>query len=483
MLNLLPAKVQKTARDLQRRVQDTHKSLVGVSQPSVTPEAVPFLDPIDEIVEESPPRMLFGAHYIVVAMFLSLLFVTAVVKVDVVVAGAGRVSTVTPPIVMQAIERAIIRELPIKAGDVVTKGEVLATLDPTFAQADLSSLTAQQRTFTAQVKRLEAEEAGEVYDPGESPNADEVLQKSLFDQRQAQYASRIRIFDEEIARRKANARTTDDHRISQAKQLEIAKDVEHMRSEMAQKQVGSKLNLLEAQASRMRIEQDLTDTVNRSSEVAHDLQSKDAERQAFIDEWRHQILDQLITARTELTKISESASKASLLKDLVVLTAPEDGVVLEVIRRGVGSVVREAEPIVTMVQSNATLEGDITINSADIGYVQAGDQVVVKVDAFPYQRHGFLHGKLVSVSEESFSTNSGTSDGVVPTMPMGSTQSGAFHRGRVSFDATTLEDMPEGARLIPGMTLRAEIRVGARSVLSFFLSPITRVFGESIREP
>ena len=146
MLNLLPAKVQKTARDLQRRVQDTHKSLVGVSQPSVTPEAVPFLDPIDEIVEESPPRMLFGAHYIVVAMFLSLLFVTAVVKVDVVVAGSGRVSTVTPPIVMQAIERAIIRELPIKAGDVVTKGQVLATLDPTFAQADLSSLTAQQRT-------------------------------------------------------------------------------------------------------------------------------------------------------------------------------------------------------------------------------------------------------------------------------------------------------------------------------------------------
>jgi HlyD family secretion protein len=271
--------------------------------------------------------------------------------------------------------------------------------------------------------------------------------------------------------------------VSQAKQLEIAKDVEKMRLEMAQKQVGSKLNLLEAQASRLRIEQDLTDTVNRGAEVTHDLQSKEAERQAFIDEWRHQILDQLVAARTEATKASEGMSKASLIKDLVVLTAPEDGVVLEVIRRGVGSVVREAEPIVTVVQSSAKLEGEITINSADIGYIQPGDEVVVKVDAFPYQRHGFLHGKLASISEESFATNGSGPDGVVPKMPMGSEEAGAFHRGRVEFESTKLEELPEGARLIPGMTLRAEIKVGKRSVLSYFLNPITRVFGESIREP
>jgi hypothetical protein len=33
------------------------------------------------------------------------------------------------------------------------------------------------------------------------------------------------------------------------------------------------------------------------------------------------------------------------------------------------------------------------------------------------------------------------------------------------------------------MTLSAEINVGSRSVLGFFLSPITRVLHESIREP
>ena len=89
----------------------------------------------------------------------------------------------------------------------------------------------------------------------------------------------------------------------------------------------------------------------------------------------------------------------------------------------------------------------------------------------------------MSVSEESFGTNGSGSDGVVPKMPMGSTEAGAFHRGRVEFTNMQLEDLPEGSRLIPGMTLRAEIKVGKRSVLSYFLNPITRVFGESIREP
>jgi HlyD family secretion protein len=483
MLNLLPARVQKTAREVQKRVQDASNRLVGVSQPSVMPEAIPFLDPIDEIVAEAPPKYLRSIHYVVAGMFVTLIVVTALLKVDVVVSGTGRIATETPPIMMPAIDRAILRELPIQAGDTVKKGQVLATLDPTFVQADLGALTAQQQAYQAQLRRLEAEQNGTPFATSTPPTQDELLQKALYEQRQAQYASRLRIFDEELQRRRANLRSAEDHRTSQAKQLEIARDVENMRSQMMQKQVGSRLNFLEAQASRMRIEQDLTDTVNRLSEITHDQQSKEAERQAFIDEWRHQLLDQFIATRTELAKVSEGIAKAALIKDLVVVTAPEDGVVLDTIRRGVGSIVREGEPLVTLIPANANLVADININSGDIGYTRTNDPVVVKVDAFPYQRHGFLKGRLAVISEESFAVN-GTGAGPDSQVPAPTKDAaGAVHRGRVQLLSTTLEEMPEGARLIPGMTLTAEIKVGKRSVLSYFLNPLTRVFGESIREP
>jgi HlyD family secretion protein len=58
-----------------------------------------------------------------------------------------------------------------------------------------------------------------------------------------------------------------------------------------------------------------------------------------------------------------------------------------------------------------------------------------------------------------------------------------MHRALVHLVNTKLESLPEGARLIPGMTLSAEIKVGSRSVLSYFLNPLTKGLSESIREP
>ncbi len=176
--------------------------------------------------------------------------------------------------------------------------------------------------------------------------------------------------------------------MSQTKQLAIAKEVEGMRAAMFKKEIGSKLTHLEAQSVRMRIEQDIEDATNRLSELKHDLQSKEAERQAFMDNWRNQVLESLINVRAEAGKTGEGMAKASLLNDLIVLTAPEDGVVLDVAKRSVGSIMREAEPFITILRTGVPLVAEITVNSSDVGYTRVGDDVVIKDDAFPYQRHG-----------------------------------------------------------------------------------------------
>jgi HlyD family secretion protein len=471
----------KTARDLRQRVQDTSQRFAAMSRPAVLPEAVSFLDPIDELCEEMPPKFMQSTYYIVAGLFVSLIFISAIVKVDVVVSATGRLTTASPPIMLQSMDQSIIRELPVRAGDVVKKGQVVATLDPTFAQADLTSLDAQNDTLQAQIRRLQAERDGVPYTPGAAPTPADMLQQTLYTQRQAQYASQLRVFDEELRQQYANIKSTKDHRDSLSRQLKIAREVEAMRRTVMEKQVGSKLNFLEAQAARMRMEQELQDTANRISELEHQAQSKEAERQSFVDQWRHDVLDKLVATRTEATKIEQSMSKASLVNNMVVLTAPQDGVVVDVVKRSVGSVVRSAEPIVTMMASDAPLVAEININSTDVGYPRAGDDVVVKVDAFPYQRHGFLKGKLAYVGEESFGTGGGGTDSVLPQPT--ATQSGAYHRGRVELPNTKLDNLPPGARLIPGMTMVAEIKVGRRSVMSYFLNPLTRVLGESIREP
>jgi hemolysin D len=46
-----------------------------------------------------------------------------------------------------------------------------------------------------------------------------------------------------------------------------------------------------------------------------------------------------------------------------------------------------------------------------------------------------------------------------------------------------LRNVPKTQRLLPGMQVSAEIRVGSQRVISYFLYPFLRVFDESLREP
>ena len=481
MMKLLsPERIKKSAADLRRRTMDSSQWLMSFSAgPQVLEDAIAFQDPIDEICAERPHRTMRGMHQVIAVMFLITVLAMALVKVDKVVVGAGRLTTATPPIMLQPLDRGIVRELKVKQGDLVHKGQLLATLDPTFARADLASLSTQQRLLLAQITRLQAEIDGKPFVAAAGATPEEQLQQTLFEQRAAQYEAQLRVYDEGLNQRKAIIRTTEIDKASQAQQLELAKQIETMRGAMLEKQIGSKLNYVEAQAARVRLEQAYKDADNRLVELQHDLQSKQAERLAFVTDWRNRTLENLVNVRNEASKIGDGISKASLVNDLVVINSPVDGVVLDVAKRSVGSVIGGGEPLITIVQSDAVLVAEAMLNSSDIGYAHIGDEVVVKVDAFPYQIHGMMKGRLVSIGEESF--NAGGPGSVLSKSTPDA--SGAFHRALVEITDSKLDNMPAGSKLIPGMTMSAEIKVGSRSVLGYFLNPITRGLSESIREP
>lgn len=444
-------------------------------EPKVLPAAVRFLNPIDAICEQPPPRFMWSTHYFLLALFLSLLTIASLTKVDTVVIGVGALTTQSPPITVQPIDRGIVRELKASAGDIVKKGQVLAVLDPTFARADLDTLKSQERGAKARIARLEAELGGKPMALGDHPSQEDLLESDLYRQRQEQLTSRLRVFDEDVKRVEADISTAESDQQSLIKQLGYARDMEAMRSELYKSQNGSKLSYLDAQTTLLRTERDYQGAVNRLTERRHSLQSKQAERQNFIDDWRKQATENLVSARADADRIRDAMAKATLMNDLVVVTAPADGVVLDVAKRSTGSVVSAAEQLFTIVPANEPLVADIEISSSDIGYIKAGDEVVVKVQAFPYMKHGWMTGHLLYISEESYGGAPGGENGA----PMG-----AVHKGRVVLeDSSSLHNLPKGAHPIPGMTVNAEIKAGNRSVLSFFLSPLTNGLEQSLREP
>jgi HlyD family secretion protein len=147
-------------------------------------------------------------------------------------------------------------------------------------------------------------------------------------------------------------------------------------------------------------------------------------------------------------------------------------VVLEVAKLSPGSIVKEAEPFFTLVPISDVLEADVQIDSVDVGYIKIGSVASVKIDAYPFQKHGMLEGSLRTISRDAFRRDAGAASSM-----------DAYYGGRVSLGTAKLQDMRANATLLPGMTLTAEILVGKRSVLSYLLWPLTKAAKESIREP
>jgi len=144
--------------------------------------------------------------------------------------------------------------------------------------------------------------------------------------------------------------------------------------------------------------------------------------------------------------------------------------VLEVADRSVGSVIRQAEAIVTLVPLEVPLEAEALIDARDIGNIHAEADVRLKLDAFPYQKHGTLQGILRIVSEDAFTDRERRGEQ-------------SFYRARISLGPDQLREVSPDFRLIPGMAVTAEIKVGERTILSYFLYPLMRGLDESIREP
>jgi len=435
-----------------------------MSKSIIPRDAIAFQSELDEVLAEPPPGGLRSTNALVALFLVTIITIAGLVKSDVVVSGRGQLHADAPSILLQPVERAIIRTLSVRAGDHVSKGDIVATLDPTFTDADLDSLNKRARELDARIVCLELELLPSPMRAPPTGTDEQSMQAKVYMRRQYEFAQRLSSFDQAIARDTVALQANRTAADALAHQLVIATDVAEMRNALLQSADGSKLQYLAAETSRIEADKQYRAARDQIKELAHAIDAARADRQAFVAQWQRTTMEELIAAKADRAHITDELAKATRLHDLIRLQSPTDGIVLDVAARAPGSVLHEAEPLITILPSGAPMIADVSVPSADIGQLAPGQDVVLKVDAFPYQQHGLAHGTVRSIAEES-----------APDPQTGA----ATHRVQI----TLTGPMPHNATLFPGMTVTAEVNVGSRNVLGYFLYPITRGFSESMREP
>jgi len=210
---------------------------------------------------------------------------------------------------------------------------------------------------------------------------------------------------------------------------------------------------------------------NSLLEAQHTLASVIAEREAYVRQWSTQLSQDLVTARTSLDSSRAQLDKATKHQDLVKLAAAESSVVLTMAKLSVGSVLKQGDTLFTLMPANSPVEAEIRVSSREIGFLRPGDHCVLKIDAFNHMEHGTAEGAVRWISDNAFTID----DDGRPIEP--------YYRARCSIDATQFRNMPSKFRLIPGMTLEADLKVGTRSVAMYMLGGVLRGLSESMREP
>lgn len=195
-----------------------------------------------------------------------------------------------------------------------------------------------------------------------------------------------------------------------------------------------------------------------------------ADQQAFIANWAAKLTSEITVQGEELTQLKQEKIKLSRLVDNIIVKSPSEGVVLDIPAVSSGGIVREGEPIVTLVQSNQPLFLEVDIDPRKITDVKLGMNVSIKLDSMPFQKFGSLDGELIYFSNDTFSESLSGDKGV-------------FYRGRVKVTSLKETKMPEDFVLSQGMLATADILVGKRPLISYFTYPIARAFEESFNEP
>jgi HlyD family secretion protein len=414
--------------------------------------------------------LVFGAACLALAALLTIARVDRVIS-----STGGKIVSVDAPLVLQALDPSIVKSIDVHEGEVVEKDRLLATLDSTFAVADVHQLQEQIDSLNAQIAREDAELAHKAPDflstSDSSRQRYEALQKALFDQRAAQYSAQLESFDQKIALTQATIDKYQNDESRYRERLGVAKEVEGMRNTLAQHGNESRLNLLGSTDARLEALRTMEFDHNSLQEAQHQLDGAKADRAAFIQQWFSQISQDLILARNNRDTAASQLEKAARHQDLVRLIAPEPAMVLKVPKLSVGSVLKEGDTLMMLVPMNAPAEAEIEVASRDVGFIRPGDPVTMKIDAFNFAEHGTVDGVVKWVSEDAFTTD----DNGLPTP--------AYYRVRVKITAIKLIDVPSTFRLIPGMTLIGDVKVGTRALGAYLIGGLVSGVGGAMREP
>jgi hemolysin D len=411
---------------------------------------------------------------IIVMLAILALLLAVFGKLDIVAVAKGKLIPGARVKIIQPAITGVVRRILVRDGQRVAAGAALLELDTTQAAADAHK--ARSARIDAALASARARALLTAQQIGSTPRLPLVDGASSDQQADAQrfadglyreYADKLAGARAELHKREAELTTTLQEAAKLRATAPLARQQADDYKTLAVDRYVAQHDYLGKEQTALEQEHELAAQQSHARELSEGIVEQQSVIESTTSQFRREQLDALDKATQQFAQNRDDETKAETRQNLLTLYSPVAGTVQQLSVHTLGGVVTTAQSLMEIVPDDA-VEVEANIENKDIGFVNAGQVAIVKIEAFPYTRYGYLTGKVVSVSNDAVQDKD--------------KRLGLTFVARVRLPTSQMHIDSKWINLTPGMEVTAEIKTGRRSVAGYFLDPLAQNAQESLRE-
>lgn len=214
-------------------------------------------------------------------------------------------------------------------------------------------------------------------------------------------------------------------------------------------------SLLEVVNARQALERQAMSLRRSIGQIEQQLRELPAQQRALQASTRRDL------AMLEQERITQEANGE------LMLTAPVTGLVANRLIEP-GQSVQPGQTLLTLLPQGSQLQAQLLVPSRAVGFVAPGDRVLLRYQAFPYQKFGHHVGRVIRVSRSATMPERGAPAEAEP-----------YYRVLVALERQTITAFGKPEPLRPGMVLEADILGERRKLYEWLLEPLYSVTGRT----
>ena len=439
-------------------------------------------DPLGLIQTEAPAQLGRIVLWAICLLCLILFVWASIGKLDIVITADGKLTPQSLLKIVQPAQAGIVKEILVKEGDSVTAGQILARLDPTEASADKAGLSADLAINRMQERRIVAELKGNVFST--KAGDDSVMFAQVQGQYFARRKSQLDALDQERAMlQKAQSERTSAQQIlaKLTQTLPIYQQTAQAYQKLEKEGFYGSLASAEKQRDAIEKSKDLDAQTATVQALGATIDAQNKRIAQIQSANQTELQKELADVRQRIEQLRPNLEKSNYREALMELKAPQAGTVKDLTTTTIGAVVQPGSVLLTLVPADEKLFADVAIKNEDIGFVQTGQSVQIKLAAFPFQKYGLIAGKVVHVSADASDPNQAGNNQPNQQSPAASMP---IYKARIALEEQYLRSPVDNKKFNTnaGMQVAVEIHQGRRTVMEYLLSPVTKSVQEAGRE-